>query len=115
MKDLSIIKTSSTLPGIAAANSNEKSSFPPPPPPRGAKPKNKINNLRRFPSDSTLDSTMTDNTFCRGRKALENEFFDDGKYQRNDKKNTNQGPKWPKMAKNGQNGLKWQVLARQFY
>ena len=82
MKDLSIIKTSSTLPGVPApsANSNEKTSFPPPPPPRGTKPKNKKHtNLRRFPSDSTLDSTMTDNTFCRGRKALENEFFDDGK------------------------------------
>ena len=41
-----------------------------------------FSNLKRFPSDTTLDSTMTEEftsaALAANRKSLENEFFDDG-------------------------------------
>lgn len=130
-KNLSIVKTSSTL-NTSANNSNNNNTLDkknkPKPPPRNSTQQNLLtnptpnsndlqtqnqleneleqrrlqelmllqqeeqnhlhkhqtkkyfSNLKRFPSDTTLDSTMTEGfgNLQQNRKSLENEFFDDG-------------------------------------
>jgi len=83
-KNLSIVKTSTTLVDNKNFNNNKMEGSSKPAVPKRADSKSNNGrfavptNLRRFPSDTTLDSTMTDDTYCMQRKkAADNEFFDD--------------------------------------